>query len=188
MFLLLGLLTASQAVFWQRIAQSQRWLGMLCLGNAGLLLGSYYLSGQDVLVSFWQTTFQYILLVSYSLQSVAMTFWLLAWAQQHLNQPYRYLSLANRAIFPVYLVHQSLIIIAAMFLAPFHLGGGIEALLVILLTLSGCGLMLIVIWRLPLLAPFFGMKTNRLYSPLWQKIGWWLGFLLVTPLAFELLT
>lgn len=186
-FLLLGLLTVSQPVFWQRIAEAQRWLGWLCVSNFGLVLVSYYLRGQDDLVNVWQITSQFMLLVSYSLQSVAMTFWLLALAQRYLNKPYRYLSLANRAIFPIYLVHQSLIIIAAMNLAPYTLGGGIEALLVILLTVSGCGLLLVILWRLPLLAPFFGMKTNSVYAPVWRHIGLWLGFLLVLPLALELL-
>jgi len=187
-FLLLGWLTVNQAVFWQRLAQARHWLGWLCLLNAGLMLGCYYLRGQDVVGSVWQSNFLSIFRFSYSLQAVAVTFWLLALAQRYLNRPYRYLAFANRAIFPVYLVHQTLIIIAAMYLTPLALGAVPEAFLVMLLTLTGCGLVLVILWQLPLLAPFFGLKPARTFAPRWQTLGLWLGLLLVLPLAWQLMT
>ena len=186
-FLVLGLLTVKQPSFWQQLEKARPWLGLVCLLNCGLLLGCYYLRQQAELGTTWQSHLQLLRWVSYSLQAVAMTCWLLALAQRFLNHPHRYLASANRAIFPIYLVHQSLIIMAAMMLTPYALGGAVEALLVILLTVGGCALLLFILWKMPLLAPLFGLKTKRVYARPWQHLGEVLGLLLVLPLAYALL-
>ncbi|WP_449356331.1 hypothetical protein [Alishewanella longhuensis] len=75
--------------------------------------------------------------------------WLLALAERYLNKPHRYLNVANRTVFPIYLVHQSAIIIAALYLTPFQLGGALEAALVLLFTLVASVVFVGVFWYLP---------------------------------------
>ena len=186
-FLLLGYFNATQAAFWQQLDRSVNWLGVLCAVNYLLLVGCYAISQQDLPGLHWDDTTKPVLYLSYAVQSVAMTFWLLALAQRFLNRPHPYLALANRAVFPVYLVHQSLIIIAALYLAPLALGGPIEAFLIVLFTILASAAMLLVLWRLPFLAPFFGLKTERKHPKRWALAGGITGFLLVLPLACELL-
>ncbi|GAB2912670.1 acyltransferase family protein [Rheinheimera gaetbuli] len=185
-FLLLGLLNVRHVGLWQQLSRSVNWLGVLCLLNYLLLVASYFLNRQE-LPAPWQTLNQQLLHLSYALQAAAMTFWLLAIAQRYLNRPQRYLALANRAVFPVYLLHQSLIIIVALYLTPFALGGPAEALLVVLFTLLGSAVLLLMLWRLPLLAPFFGLKVEQYYSSRWRLTGLAIALLIVLPLAMELL-
>ncbi|MEO3865033.1 acyltransferase family protein [Rheinheimera fenheensis] len=185
-FLVLGFLSVRNTMFWQQLGRSVNWLGVLCLLNYLLLLVSYYCSQHSLPVP-WHTLNQTLLYLSYTTQAVAMTFWLLALAQRFLNRPHPYLALANRAVFPVYLAHQSLIIIAALYLTPLALGGPLEALLVVLFTLLASAALLLMLWRLPLIAPLFGLKTAKQYPGVWANAGLAAGLLLVLPLAIELL-
>jgi len=186
-FLMLGYLSVLHAGFWQQLGRSVNWLGVLCCVNYLLLVACYAISQQDLPEWRWAYVTTPVLYLSYATQAVAMTFWLLALAQRFLNHPHPYLALANRAVFPVYLVHQSLIIIAALYLTPLALGGPLEALLVVLFTLLTSAALLLILWRLPLIAPLFGLKTAKQYPGFWAKVGLAAGLLLVLPLAIELL-
>jgi len=80
----------------------------------------------------------------------------LAFAAQHLQQPAfdrngtirRY---ASAAILPWYVLHQTLTVVFAVALQPLQLHDGMEALLLISLTVLGCGLGYEIIRRQPLL-------------------------------------
>ncbi|SNY49108.1 Acyltransferase family protein [Arsukibacterium tuosuense] len=185
---LLGILVVRQPDFWQQLAQPRRWLGWLCLLNYGALCGLYFLAYQpDQLPALLQPAILPGLHLSFSVQAVAMLCWILVLAQRYLSKPHRKLALANRMVFPVYLLHQSLIIIAALWLTPFALGGFTEAALVLMVTLSGSALCLLVCWHLPLLAPLVGLRTPYQFSTGWRKAGLFCGALLVTPLVVNLL-
>lgn len=185
---LLGILVVRQPVFWQQLARSQRWLGWLCLLNYVVLCGLYFWAYQpEQLPALLQPAISPMLALSFSVQAIAMLCWILALAQCYLSKPHHKLALANRLVFPVYLLHQSLIIIAALWLTPYALGGVTEAVLVLLFTLTGSALCLFVCWHLPLLAPLVGLKTPHQFSSNWRKAGLVCGVLLVTPLAVNLL-
>ena len=185
---LLGILVVRQPGFWQQLAQPRRWLAWLCLLNYGALCCLYFLLYQpEQLPALLQPAIEPGLQLSFSVQAVAMLFWLLALAQRYLNKPHPQLALANRLVFPVYLLHQSLIIIAALWLTPYALGGFTEALAVLLFTLTGSALCLLLFWHLPWLAPLLGLKTFHQFSAGWRKAGLVCGVLLITPLAVNLL-
>ena len=186
-FLVLGFLSVRNTMFWQQLGRAVNWLGVLCCVNYLLLVVCYAISQQEQPGWHWASLTTAVLYLSYTIQAVAMTFWLLALAQRYLNRPHPHLALANRAVFPVYLVHQSLIIIAALYLTPLALGGPLEALLVVLFTLLASATLLLILWRLPLIAPLFGLKTAKQYPGFWAKAGLAAGLLLVLPLAIELL-
>lgn len=88
------------------------------------------------------------------------------WGRVLLDRPFRWLPYCTEAVFPWYVLHQTIIILLAFWLIPLHLGPVIEPVLVIGGTIVGCLLGNEVIRRLPLLRPLFGLK----YRPTRQRL------------------
>ena len=84
---------------------------------------------------------------------------ILGWARVLLDRPFRWLPWANEAVYPWYVLHQSLIVLCAYGLLPLQLGPVLEPLLVLAGTIAGCALLHAIIRRSPLLRPCFGMKA-----------------------------
>lgn len=99
---------------------------------------------------------------SVALQSVyvwSMLLMLLAFARRWLNRPFSWLPVANRAVYPWYILHQSLIIPLAYHLSLRAMNGLIEFTLLMLGTIAGCALLYVVfIQRLKWLQPLFGLR------------------------------
>lgn len=187
-YFLLGALLVGQSSFWQKLASARSWLGWGCFGNYLLLCGLYYFYTQPALLpSALQPLLQIGLLASFVLQAALVVWWLLALAERYLNKPHPYLKLVNRAVFPIYLVHQSLLITAALWLTPLQLGGALEAALVLLFTLVASVVFVGVFWHLPWCAALVGLKTTYAFSSWQQRLGYALGLIIVTPLALTLL-
>ncbi|MEM8982419.1 MAG: acyltransferase family protein [Pseudomonadota bacterium] len=88
---------------------------------------------------------------------------ILAFGHAHLNRPLPGLAYATAAIFPWYILHQSITVIAGYNLSPLALGPVIEPMLVLGLTVLGCALgyeLLIRRWRW--LHPLFGVNLPPL--------------------------
>ncbi|GAB3365522.1 acyltransferase family protein [Lysobacter rhizosphaerae] len=84
---------------------------------------------------------------------------ILGWGKAYLNRPFRWLPWANEAVYPWYVLHQSLILLLAYWLLPLHLGPVLEPLLVLAGTVAGCALLHeFVIRRVRWLRPCFGLK------------------------------
>lgn len=187
-YFLMGALLVGQTAFWQKLAAVRASLGWGCFGNYLLLCALYYCYTQPALLpSALQPMLQIGLLISFVLQAALMVWWLLALAGRYLNKAHPYLTLANRAVFPIYLVHQSAIIIVALYLAPLQLGGMLEAALVLLFTVIASVVFVAVFWQLPWCAALVGLKTNHVFTPWQQRLGYALGLIIVTPLALTLL-
>jgi hypothetical protein len=85
----------------------------------------------------------------------------LGWGHQYLNRPFRWLPYAREAVFPWYVLHQSIMLAAAYWLIPLRLGGLPEALLVLACTVGGCALLHeFAIRRSRWLRPLFGLDTR----------------------------
>lgn len=95
--------------------------------------------------------------------------WLLAvlgWAHRLLNRPFRWLPYATEAVYPWYILHQTLIVIAGVHLSRLGLGPVLEPVAVILSTLLGCALLHeLLIRRLSLLRPLFGLAPRPAAQP-----------------------
>ena len=77
-----------------------------------------------------------------------------------LNRPFRWLPYANRAVYPWYILHQSLVVPLAWLLIPLALPGALEASILLLGTIAGCALLHhFVILRARLLWPLFGVNA-----------------------------
>ena len=85
----------------------------------------------------------------------------LAWAQHALARPFRWLPYASEAVFPWYVIHQTATVALAYWLVPLHLGGALEATLVVGGTLAACVLGHEFVRRVPVLRPLFGLKAKR---------------------------
>lgn len=85
----------------------------------------------------------------------------LGWAHQLLNRPMAWLGYANRAVFPWYVFHQSITVVAGYYLASLSIGPVLEPILLVLITFGGCALGMYLVDRwLPALRPLVGMKPR----------------------------
>ena len=87
-------------------------------------------------------------------------------ARHHLNFDHSLRPLLTEAVFPVYILHQTMLIATSQVLLPLHLHPGAEAPLLISLTLllSFCGYLLLR--RIAVLRPWFGMRAALPVTPI----------------------
>lgn len=85
---------------------------------------------------------------------------ILGWAHHLLNRPWPWLAWANESVYPWYVLHQTVIIVAITWLAPLQLGPVIEPMLLVLATVGGCWGLTAVIRRSAWLRPLFGLKPR----------------------------
>ncbi|MEE4303773.1 MAG: acyltransferase family protein [Wenzhouxiangella sp.] len=84
---------------------------------------------------------------------------ILGYAAAWLNRPRRWMPYANRAVYPWYILHQSLIVPLAAVLIPLSLPGPVEAMLVLTGTIAGCAMIHhFVLLRVRWLQPLMGMR------------------------------
>lgn len=87
---------------------------------------------------------------------------LLAFAYRHLNRPAPWLRYATAAVFPWYVLHQSLTVTAGGLLGPLALGPVIEPALVLCATVAGCALIYhVLIRRIPGAGWLFGGPPGK---------------------------
>ncbi len=82
----------------------------------------------------------------------------LGWAHRVLNRPMRWLPYANRAVYPWYVLHQTITVVAGYQLARLGLGPVVEPTLLIAITIAGCAAGFEVIRRVSWLQPLFGVS------------------------------
>lgn len=88
---------------------------------------------------------------------------MLGLAQNSLNRPSRALTYMTEAIFPWYILHQTITVMSGFWLTRQHLPVWVEAPLVILATFGGCALLHeLIIRRVGFLRPLFGLKPKHL--------------------------
>lgn len=84
----------------------------------------------------------------------------LAFAHKYLNRDHRWRSALSEAVFPLYLLHQTAIIVFAAALAPLRMNPVAEGMLLVLLTFAAC----LVFWRgarwTGAFRPWFGLQRK----------------------------
>ena len=109
----------------------------------------------EVMITIW---------VVISANMICWLFALVGYAGKYLTRSNRFLSYINEAVLPWYILHQTLIIIFAMWLTKYSLGPVLEPVLVIVLTFSGCLVGYEIIKRNKITRFIFGMKLCVLKS------------------------
>jgi hypothetical protein len=83
----------------------------------------------------------------------------LGWGHHLLNRPMKWLPYATEAVYPWYILHQTITVVAGVYLSRLALGPIVEPLLLLVVTLGGCfAIHEFVIRRTPLLRPLFGLS------------------------------
>jgi glucans biosynthesis protein C len=153
---LLGALLASQSAFWVRVEEG-RWLYLsTALSCWGILIvyyalpEAYFPTGK---IDFWRDVQRVVyVLCAWCAMLAAFGF-----AHRHLqfDSPRReYLA---QAVFPVYIVHQTLIIMLAHWFKPAKLAPALEGVILIVLTLTLSFGLAEIVRRVAFLRPFFGL-------------------------------
>ena len=86
---------------------------------------------------------------------------LLGWYRALLDRPWRWLPWANEAVFPWYVLHQSVIILLAYWIVPLQWPAWIEVPVILTGTIALCWAGFAIIRRVPVLRPLFGLKTRQ---------------------------
>lgn len=87
---------------------------------------------------------------------------ILGWGHVYLNHPFRWLPYAREAVYPWYVLHQSVMLFVAWHVMAFKLGPVCEPALILLGTVSGCALLHeYVIRRTRWLRPCFGLDAGQ---------------------------
>lgn len=157
----LGALLARVPQFWPRL-EALRWP---CLATAA--------AGWTLLVIWWALPDSAIPAAQLDawralIRAVIAT---LAWcailsacgfAHRHLQRDGAARRYLTEAVFPVYIAHQTLIVVLAHALKPVHLPPGTEALLLVVMTATGSFATFELVRRVPLLRPLFGLAPRKL--------------------------
>ncbi len=153
-----GVLLALRRVLLQRL-QALRWPA-LALGLAAWLVLALYpalLPGWPAVAEAWRAPMR-LAFATVQWCGVVAAF---GFARAHLDFDHRWRAPLTEAVFPLYLVHQTVLIGAAVVLRPLALPAGLEAAVIVLLTLGG-GFMA---WRLARcsgwLRPWLGLAARR---------------------------
>jgi hypothetical protein len=156
---LLGFTLAGTRAPWAVIERT-RWvtLGCAVLGWA-LLVAFYgmYVSGSSPLTGFTGNLIRHSV---YGAEQWLAILAVLGFARRHLTKDSAARRYLTTAIFPVYILHQTVIVICAHSLKPAHLYPPVEGLLLILVTGATCFLGYEVIRRVALLRPLFGLPLG----------------------------
>ncbi|PTQ13621.1 hypothetical protein CLG96_05235 [Sphingomonas oleivorans] len=86
---------------------------------------------------------------------------LLGLAQRHLDCDHRWRSLLNEAVFPFYIIHQTIIVLVGWWLIHRDYGDLAEFLILVSATLSGCTLFYLAGRRIRWLRPLIGLPLDR---------------------------
>lgn len=162
---LAGYLLGREPRFWQRVQALRRVSLCIAAGAVAwyLLLEAlgHWLPVDSALrrwpPRFWGLQSQYCEV----LYAWAMLLAVLGWGKHYLDRPFRWLPYCTEAVYPWYVLHQSLLIVLLFWLKPLQLGSWLEPTLLLAGTIAGCLLLHeAVIRRSPWLRPLFGLKRR----------------------------
>ena len=163
-----GYLLGTDAALWAELARLRHHSLALALGCFALYLFLDKFAGQYI----DPTIHNYAVLVVLKLLNVWLRYsytWIainavLGWGHTLLDRPFRWLPYSREAVYPWYILHQSLLLFFAWQVMPHHLGPVAEPLLILLGTVAGCALLHeCLIRRIRWLRPLFGL--NPLSAP-----------------------
>ncbi len=160
-FFLLGALAARFDRLFD-IAARSRWLslvtGLIAYAAVSWLRHLYYANALP-----WPLEIAWVIgTLAEACQAVFMMFALLGFARRHLanaDGPLR--RTLTEAVFPFYIVHQTLIVVFAYNLNLLHLPVVVEATILVIATTAGCWLSYLIVRAIVPLRPLFGLPFSK---------------------------
>jgi len=152
-------LIATGNVFWETLKKVR---------SKALLLGIVGFTGQAIIWLFFEDG--YVIHFTEALLKVTNIWsWILvlfAYAAQYLNKPSKGLAYANRGVYPFYILHQTVTICIAYYLMNLDWGLVPKAFILVVGTFGISWLIYdLIILRIPLLHPLFGLKAKNKRKP-----------------------
>ncbi|WP_435275765.1 acyltransferase family protein [Psychrobium sp. nBUS_13] len=183
--MLYGYLIGWHAQFWQRVTALRKVLLIALLTCAIIVISFYNLiwlqpEGKPEWLSL-------IGLLIYNMMRILGVFCAFGFAHYYLNKSSSVLRYLNDAVYPFYIIHQTLIIVIGYQLTALSLGPIIEPLLVVVLTIVGCFSLFELIKRVDLLRFVFGLKMQKNYSKPLTTIGQLLSFMAMLAIGLEII-
>ena len=186
LLLLVGFSLGSVGSFWRQLSAS--WVKITLLAFVSLTAFQFGFS------YIWRTGLNesnnvaaLLLGIIYASAKTMPVLAILAIANRYLNRKSSIVSVLNRWVFPVYIVHQTIIIAVAHNLSGFSTPLALEGLAVLILTIALCWFAMLIIKHSTLLQLSFGVKpaASSQYhtSYLWRTIV----AACCIPIAFELI-
>jgi len=158
-FLCWGFLIGWEPRFWLLVRRSRRLFLLLGLSSFVVLIVYYHLvfSVRGAATNNWERLAEVLVVNCNRWLWILM---ILGHAAQYLNHNHKWLKYLNQAVYPYYILHQSIIVVSAFYLASFDLGPIFEPVVVIVITFVGCALGFEIIRRLAPLRLLFGLKIG----------------------------
>ena len=153
-FFLYGFLIGRDAGFWTELARMRKVLLVIGAVAFVLYLGQVVYLTEDLGPILEQ--FRFIVIYVNRWAWIIACF---AWGYHALNRPMSWLPYATQAVYPWYILHQTIIVVAGYQLSKLALGPVVEPLLLLTATVGGCYVLYeYVIRRVPVLRPLFGVS------------------------------
>jgi hypothetical protein len=160
-FFVSGILFASSQLFWENLKKFRRF-HLIALVVSSLLFYSYYFVPNTVIEPYLSLSARWDIWYGLcSLLGWSFVLTLLGYGQIHLNKPSLWLKKMNEAIYPFYILHQTVIVVFAYYIIQFDLNIPVKLTILFLSSF----LVIVIIYRL-LVFPFritrllFGMKNK----------------------------
>jgi hypothetical protein len=152
---LYGYLLGTDSGLWAELARLRRASLTSALGCFALYLAGIRLLPDAAPTAVWWVV--HALRYAYLWTAICAV---LGWGHAYLDRPFRWLPYAREAVYPWYVLHQSLLLFFAWRLMPLGLGPVAEPALILLGTIGGCALLHeCVIRRVRWLRPLFGLES-----------------------------
>lgn len=153
-----GVLLARQAGFWH-VAEMQRWVALGIAVSCWAVRLVYFSFLASAPSTEWTELLRYGELAVFGVCTWSAILAACGFARRHLNRDHASRRYMIHAVFPFYIVHQTLIIALAFNLRPFKLPPAIEAPLIIASTLLVCFIWFEIARRISFLRPVFGLSA-----------------------------
>lgn len=150
--LVFGYLAGKSPPFWQAIDRARHQALALALTLGAVRLAA---SLSTPAIGLWEGV-QSLVRIAYCWATIAA---LLGYAQRHLNRTSPALRYLSEAVFPYYILHQTLIVCLGVWAAGLPLWA--EASVIVLGTIAGCAIGYEVVRRVAVLRPLFGLSLRH---------------------------
>jgi hypothetical protein len=162
-FFVIGYLIYENSHWWQLLVENRKLillLAMVCSVSFLSYYGFVWLEREQSLDITRAVVEKLFIYINRWLSLLAV----FAYAATYLNKNHKSLRYWSKAVYPSYIVHQSIIIAVCFYLTPYKLGATLEAFIVIVATLVGCAGTYFIASRVGVFGEtvgVFGIKATR---------------------------
>lgn len=156
---LLGALTAGSRRFWEQV-EARRWNALLLALCAWAAIVIWFHAPHEQLNGRVMDVLRPVMRSVWALCTWSAIVAACGFARRHLNADGPARRYLTEAVFPVYIAHQTLIVVLAHALKPLGIAPGLEAMLLMVLTAGGSFALFELVRRVAVLRPLFGLSGS----------------------------